>query len=151
MVSKALDQMLSDILERHIRAESETMGEYAELAERMRVPMVDMLMRLVADDEVRHHKLLERLAASVGDNQYWKQKAEPLPSATVAKDSSPEVASLVRRMVEGEAASARAFRGLARKHKDERQGLFALLLEVMAMDSKKHEHILRFISGRLGA
>lgn len=70
--AQSLVDRLLEAIRRHIQAESEALGQYEELAERSNDPVVTLVMRLVLQDEERHHGLLQRIADSLRDALDWQ-------------------------------------------------------------------------------
>lgn len=62
-----------------------------------------------------------------------------------------DLATLARALIEEERTGAQALRRLATQEKGLDSGLDSLLLEMMAMDSEKHAHLLKFVEKRLEA
>lgn len=60
-----------------------------------------------------------------------------------------EAAMRVRRLAPHEYDGVRHFKQPAERSRDEYGGLLSLLLEAIAMDSQKHEKMLRFVEQRL--
>jgi hypothetical protein len=109
-------------------------------------------MRLILDDEVRHHGLLKRLATTLRDALYWTQSPDALPkTSSQAGAASEELVALARALIKEEQAGARMLRELAHRDKGLDSGLDSLLLEMMALDSDKHAHLLQFVERRLQA
>ena len=144
------------VFESHAAAETDTLVEYRRLAESSADPMVALLMQLVLEDEERHHGLLARMSTRLRDALNWTHSANALPTGTApgAKDRAAAVAhkatlAAVRGSALHEREGARQLREIAKQQQDLYGGLFSLLLQIMAMDSEKHETILRFIDQRL--
>jgi hypothetical protein len=110
---------LLDAVEFHIQEEGESVAEYEHLAATTHDPVITMLLRLVVEDEGRHHELMRRIATNLKDGLYWTHSSEALPDASIPHAADPH------------------------------QGLDSLLLELMAMDSAKHERIMHYIAQRM--
>jgi rubrerythrin len=134
----------------HIDGETSAIKEYAALAEHTPDPVVALLVRLVLDDEARHHALLERIAATLADGRSMAHAISALPSAAPVAEADPRATlASVRRFINDERADAHQLRDLARRSHRLDDGLEELLLELMAIDSGKHERIMRFVLQRL--
>lgn len=148
----SLEERLLSIVERHAAAEQGSLDDYRRMAEHSGDPVVGLLMRLVLEDEERHHQLLVRMAASLRDALHWTQSAGALPTgAAPGGRSDAELLAITRARIREEREGMRQFKDLAKRHAHVAGGLFSLLLETMAMDSQKHEHILRFLLKRVEA
>ena len=139
-------ERLIDVFKDHASAESESLAQYRHLVAATNDPTVALLMRMVLEDEERHHDLLRRMAISLRNDLRWSRSVDDLPKAPVpAGAASAEMISTTKARILEEREGVRQLRRLARDEKHLYNGLFSLLLEVMAMDSEKHERILRFI------
>ena len=63
-------EWLLSAVERHASAEAESVGQYEQLADSSGDPVVALVMRLILEDEERHHGLLKRIEASLRDALY---------------------------------------------------------------------------------
>ncbi|HEY3115877.1 MAG TPA: hypothetical protein VGK54_03970 [Chloroflexota bacterium] len=136
----------------HAAAEEDALGQYEYLAGASGDPVIALVMRLILDDEVRHHGLLHRMATTLRDALEWTSSPAALPKSEPAQESVPKsFVRLARELVEEERTGARALRRLAEQEKDINDGLDSLLLEMMAMDSDKHARLLQFVQRRLEA
>ncbi len=149
-LSRSPIEQLLDAFEMHVASEAESVEEYRRLAENSSDQTVALLMGVVLEDEKRHHKLLERMAASIRNSLRWSSRDEALLSGPV-HDAAPveETVAAMRGFIREEHDGARRMRELARMGKNIGDGLFTLLLETIAIDSEKHERILRFVLKRL--
>lgn len=136
------------VLETHASMEEDSLAEYRALAAQSRDPVVKTLMELILDDEQRHHALLRRMATRLADDIHWTHSPEALEVDRGPIASGPAIEA-TRRFVREEREGARHLRAMRDDAALIHDGFFALLLEVMARDSEKHERILRFILARL--
>jgi len=143
------DELLVRALEGHIAAERMSLGQYRELAETTKDPVVELIMGLVLEDEERHHNLMRRLATRLKDDLYWTQTPNALPAPRPVSVDPKEYESL-RSFVASERAGIHELRDFAGRADGLYGGLPSELLEMMALDSQKHEHLLRFLFRRLG-
>ena len=147
----AIERLLRAV-DTHAAAEADALGQYEYLAESSGDPVIALVMRLILDDEVRHHGLLQRMATTLRDALEWTSSPAAFPKSDPAQDPVPQsFARLARELVEEERTGARALRWLADQEKDINAGLDSLLLEMMAMDSDKHARLLQFVQRRLEA
>jgi len=143
-------ERLLDVIESHVSAEAGSLEDYRRLADNSADPVVKLLAELVLGDEERHHHLLQRIATSLAGAVHWWHPAEALPSPTRQPEpATREAIEASRALIREEHAGARELRQLARREQRLGGGLETLLLETMAMDSEKHERIVRFILKRL--
>jgi hypothetical protein len=143
-------QRLLHAVETHAAAEADSLVEYRQLADTAADPVVALLMRLVLEDEERHHGLLRRMSASLNDSLRWAHSRNALPTMSEPPQAPmAQVVATVREFIRQEHEGVRHLKELARQSKRLNGGLDSLLLETMVLDSQKHERILRFILERL--
>jgi rubrerythrin len=141
---------LVDTVQRHVREEAASIQTYARLADESRDPMVALVMQLLVEDEVRHHAMFERIAASLQDRLSWASESRSVPADSAPADrSQSETLRLLHSLEEEEHVGAQALRRLARQARRSDECTSCLLLEAMAMDSEKHAHLLRLLSEQL--
>jgi hypothetical protein len=143
-------EWLLEAVERHARAEQGALAEYAFVAEASADPVVALVMRLILEDEERHHGLLRRIEATLRDALNWTHSPSALPVSSVPQQPvARDLAAITRGLVQEEHSGARMMRDLAQREKGIDAGLHSLLLEMMAMDSEKHARLLQFVQQRL--
>lgn len=107
-------------------------------------------MRLLADDEQRHHRLFEEIGKTLRDRLDWSADAPPLvDSSRTAEEHAAERLRRIHMFEADELRGARALRELAHRARVECEPLVCQLLEAMAMDSDKHAQLLKFVGRRL--
>lgn len=139
-------------VERHAMAEGNALDKYEALATASGDPVIALVMRLLLEDEDRHHGLLKRIEASLRDAIDWTESPDALPAC--GNPQQPLVPGLVetaQALIEEEHEGARELRQLARFEKRIDGELHSLLLETMALDSEKHARMLQFVRDRLVA
>jgi len=143
---------LLDAVERHASLELEALGQYEHLAQASGDPVIALVMRLILEDEERHHGLLKRISSTLRDALNWTYSPDALPRVTTPATSTDEdLPALARALIDEEKTGAQALRGLAQRENGLGGGLDSLLLEMMAMDSEKHARLLQFVQRRLAA
>jgi rubrerythrin len=139
-------------VDRHATLEAEALGSYEHLAEASHDPVIALVMRLILEDEERHHGLLKRISTTLRDALNWTYSPGALPrSNTNATPEAEDLSALARVLINEEKTGAQALRRLAYREKGLGSGLDSLLLEMMAMDSDKHARLLQFVQRRLDA
>ena len=145
------DEHLLALVEGHIHAEASDLEGYQQLAGSSPDLVVAELMRLLIEDEQRHHNLLRRLAVRLRDDLNWERSPGALPPDRDPLDADGRQAlELVKEFIQHEHRGARHLSGLAQEARELRRRLAALLLETMVLDSQKHEMVLRHVARRLG-
>jgi hypothetical protein len=141
---------LLNAIERHASLEVEALGQYEHLGKASGDPVIALVMRLILEDEERHHGLLQRISSTLRDALNWTYSPDALPRTTApATTTDEDLTSLARALIDEEKTGAQALRGLAQREKGLGGGLDSLLLEMMAMDSEKHARLLLFVQRRL--
>jgi hypothetical protein len=146
-------ERLLKAVERHISLESDALDRYERLAITSRDAVIILVTRLILDDEQRHHNLLMRIATTLRDGLNWTQSPEALPKTSGDENvaRAADLSATARELIQEERAGAQAMRRLASEERGLDSGLDSLLLEMMALDSEKHAHLLRFVEKRLDA
>jgi len=145
-------EWLLSAVERHATAEAAALSQYEHLATASGDPVVALVMRLILDDEERHHGLLRRIESSLRDALNWTHSANALPNVPAPMQATEEnLTGLAHELIDEEHAGARKMRELAQSEKGLGAGLHSLLLEMMANDSDKHAQLMRFVEARLSA
>ncbi len=145
-----LVERVLEAFERHAASEEDSVGLYAEIADTSPDPVIALLMSLVHEDELRHHGLLERMAARLRDDLRWTHSPDALPSGALVRAAGPnETPEVLNRLAKEEREGVDHLRRLAHEVSNLHSGLLALLLEMMALDSEKHEKVMRYIARRL--
>jgi rubrerythrin len=151
--SPADEQSLESLLrtfQMHIDAETESLRSYRRLATTAADPAVALLMDLLVEEEDRHHALLQQMATRLRDDLEWTHSPEALPTTAVPPgvEHAGDAVTLLAHIRE-EQKSTQHLRALAKKNANLYGGLFALLLQLMALDGDKHARILRFVCQRV--
>src|ERR1700694_3402487 len=143
-------EWLLEAVEHHASAEQDALAEYEFVAEASADPVVALVMRLILDDEERHHGLLLRIEATLRDALNWTHSPSALPEPALPQQPvARDLVAITRGLVEEERTGARMMRDLAQRERSIDAGLDSLLLEMMAMDSEKHARLLQFVQQRL--
>ena len=72
-------EWLLQTVERHAAAEQDALAEYEFVAEASADPVVALVMRLILEDEERHHGLLRRIEVTLRDALNWTHSPSALP------------------------------------------------------------------------
>lgn len=128
-------------IQAHEIAEIDALGVYRELARKSTDPVIASLLRVLLEDEEHHHRILRAIAMNLRAVASGAS-ARSLPPRDPA---AAEAIDVLRCFARQESDGADELRRLANQGNQLFGGLFALLLNLMAMDSMKHHMILRFI------
>lgn len=142
---RSWDEEVLDRLSAHAEAERSTLAEYAAAAEMVEAPDVRYLMQLILDDERRHHRIFDDMARAVRAAHEWRHQDSEVPSLTGGP--LPEsLKALTRRLLDVEQEDERELKALRRQLRPVADTtLWALLVDLVSLDTKKHERILEFI------
>jgi hypothetical protein len=142
---------LQRVVQRHVAGEAASMNVYESVVGQTDDPMARVLPGEVLDDKRHHHGVLRQLAARFAHELRWTSTIEdtlpenqPAPSAP-----SPDLLAAVRELADHERREAAALHDAATREQKAHGGLFAVLLESMGIDSKKHEQVIRFVLVRM--
>lgn len=139
-VEKVLDQLST-----HVDSERGVLAEYAAAAEVIDAPDVRYLMQLILDDERRHHRIFQEMARAVQAGMEGRDLHPQVPNLT-GRPVPEEVRELTTRLLAVERKDEDELKALRRELKRvANTTLWALLVDLMALDTEKHERILTFI------
>jgi rubrerythrin len=148
----SIAERLLYVLESHVSAEKASLHAYDDLAEQTGDRVAAVLMRLIVEDEKRHHQILARMIRTVQDAVDWTHSPDALPVDPPRHVAQAEAAiQATRALIHEEHEGAKELRRMAHEDPHLLNGLYAVLLDTMARDSEKHEEILRFVLKRLEA
>jgi len=134
---------LVDLVVRHGAEEGEVLAAYEEAAGAAD-PGVRYLIDLILEDERRHHALLAELANSMA----WGTTPDSVERSTPGLPGGidGELLRLTRRLLKAERADGRSLRRIRRRLRPFADTtLWALVIDMMILDTKKHATILRFL------
>jgi rubrerythrin len=137
------------LLESHGAREGEALDAYKRVAEESDAgPAVRYLVRLILEDEERHHQVFTEMANQIR-SIVWELEVEPKVPAMTPRDA-PELLAETRRLLAFERDDAKELRQLHRalRHSPP-SSLHPLLVDVMRHDTAKHIAILEHIEKRL--
>jgi len=124
-------------VDRHVEAEGRILEEYRALAEKIPDGPIGMLVDLILTEEEQHHFLLRTMA---------KHLRQPLTGETQGLEAKglmrDELLRQTRRLREHERETINACGNLKSQVSSEEKELFDTLLDVMILDSEKHERLL---------
>ena len=132
----------------HVRAESTLIDEYAEAARTVDEPDVRYLIELIVDDEARHHRNFAEIVHAVESVRSWRD-VEPSVPPRGTRPLSAELRATTERFLEAEREDRRHLKDLRRRLAPVADTtLWALLVDMMLLDTEKHIRILETIAAR---
>ena len=141
---------LVELLSRHGSEEGAILDSYVEFAEKSNDGSVKYLIDMIVDDERRHHRLLAEMANAIAWG-HMKGNLEPATPATTGVMSA-SLSDLTTQLLQFERKDARQLKGLRKRLRPfSATTMWALLVDLMILDTKKHTTILRFLKRQQGA
>lgn len=140
MMDKKGRESFAASLDRHVEAEGKILDEYRALAEKMADGPVGLLVDLILTEEEQHHFLLRTMAKHL--RQSLTGEAKGFEAKGLMQD---ELLRQTRRLREHERETISACGNLKSQVSSEEKELFDTLLDVMILDSEKHERLLAAI------
>lgn len=137
-------RQLVELVTRHGSEEGKLLAAYEELASKTTDQGVRYLIDLILEDERRHHRLLEEIANSMAWGSTSGSPDDSTPDMPRALQG--ELLEQTRRLLRAEKADYREIRRIRRRLRPfAGTTLWALVIDLMMMDTKKHAAILRFL------
>jgi CheY-like chemotaxis protein len=130
----------------HASSEADLIASYRELADAPTTPeAARYLLRLVVEDEERHHRVMHEIASAVGEGVAWTTDGKSVPNMWGAQ-TDPALEEVTKRFLAAERADRKELRALRKELKPYREEtLWSLLVELMERDTDKHILLLTFI------
>lgn len=142
------DRELIGHLETHVESEKGVIELYDTLADDEH-PYVAFVAKMIGEDEARHHRLFVDWIESIKALAELRQVADGIPHVD-HHAVDPETVVLVDRLLAFERQDLAAARSLRHEIREVKTStLWGLLMDVVIADTKKHIHLLKFLSDRL--
>jgi hypothetical protein len=144
---RTADNALIDMVRSHGEREGAALASYQRLAEQSQDEGLRYAVRLIMEDEARHHQQISEMLNEL-HSFVWELDIKPrVPSLEVRHDAA--LREETERLLAFEKEDARELRRL-RKELRSNNGypFFPLLVNLMLHDTAKHIDILRFIRAR---
>jgi hypothetical protein len=137
-------------LKGHVETERATLERYAEVAERTDSKAFRYLVKLLIDDEIRHHRLFNELADSLENAALMKPEQPTVPYMDLDRADRAVVLETTQELLENEEQDLGELKRLQRELRDVKDTtLWGLLVELMERDTDKHIAILSFVRKHL--
>lgn len=135
-------------IEEHLAVEAKASASYEAFAT-AEDPAVSYLAGLIAEDERHHHGVLAKIAmvlrAEVND------VASPVHHVEASDDQRKELLENAKQLLDLEKSDAAALKELGHDLRSApEETMWLALVEMMALDTEKHIHLLRAIERHLG-
>ncbi len=134
----------------HGKVEGEILEEYQKLAnDEDMSPAFRYLARMILDDETRHHRIFDDLAATMSALRDHSGEEPPIPSLTGFHSDQFRITRVTDELLQIERDDLRELKEFSKQMKELRNiNLWGFLIELMIDDTKKHIKILQFIRDR---
>jgi hypothetical protein len=130
----------------HAEQEDQMLGDYQKLADDMSSPDVSFLVRLILEDEERHHRLFGELAAALRAQVELEPAQSSIPDVPLHRRDPAALLAATDRLLELEHEDARKLKELRKQLRPvEETTVWSLLVETMELDTKKHIALLRHV------
>lgn len=141
---RTVEHAVFDLLRTHADREHAVLVSYEHLAEQSHDEGRRYLIRLIMDDEIRHHRHITEM---LNELQSFVSEVDisPRPPQVEAR-SDPALREATDRLIAIEREDAKELRKLRKELRGSKgYGVFPLLVDLMLHDTAKHIEILRFI------
>ena len=141
----ATDPGLSVYLHKHVATEADILKEYRRIADACHPSYVAYLIRLICEDEDRHHRIFEDWERTLRPDDPQRD-SEPLVPELSWGVAPRYVVAVTAHFLDVERRDLRALRSLSlRLRRDRDATIWPLLVKLIRHDTKKHIAILKFI------
>jgi len=143
----AVEEELYRHLTEHVSSEAEFILAYREQAEAPNTPeAVRYLIRLVLEDEERHHRVLHEIVTAIGNGIAWRDDSSAVPNLPLGPPDRA-LSEVTAQFLAAERADQKQLRALRKELRPFRDSsLWALLVELMEHDTAKHIRVLTFMA-----
>jgi rubrerythrin len=130
----------------HVEAERGLLEQYSAVAEQSPSKAFSYLVKLLIEDEIRHHRLFTELAASLKTEAELTGEDPIIPYMDFVQADRAAMLDATKQLLANEEQDARELKRLQRELRDLKDTtLWSLLVDLMQRDTQKHVAILRFV------
>ena len=130
----------------HVEAERGLLDEYSTVAEQSRSKAFRYLVKLLIEDEIRHHRIFTELAESLKAEAEMSGGEPIIPDMDFVQGDRAAVLAATKKLIESEEQDAHELQRLQRELRDVKDTtLWSLLVDLMQRDTQKHIAILHFV------
>lgn len=134
------------LLTSHVAKERDLLEEYVEAAASPNSEALAYLVNMLIEDEKRHHRMFNELAASLKSESELSGDDPVVPRLDFHSSNSSAVVDVAHRLLENEKDDARELKALKKTLRDvEDTTLWSLLVDLMERDTAKHIAMLSFV------
>ena len=144
---RTVENTIIDMLRSHGEREGAALASYARLVEGSDDDGLKYAVRLIMEDEARHHRQIAEMLNTM-HSFVWEVDVQPaIPSIRVHDDAA--LRDETERLLAFERQDERELRRLRRElRKEHGSPLLPLVVNLMIRDTEKHIDILRFVRAR---
>ncbi|HXQ18809.1 MAG TPA: hypothetical protein VN781_04200 [Acidimicrobiales bacterium] len=140
------EQDLWTHLSSHVEAERGLLESYSAVAERSPSKAFAYLVRLLIEDEIRHHRLFGELARSLRTEAELRGEDPEVPYLDFVQVDRTAILDATKELLASELQDAKELKRLQRELRVVKDtSLWSLLVDLMERDTAKHVAILRFV------
>ena len=140
------ERQLHAHLKGHVETERAMLERYADVAGQTDSKAFQYLVKLLIDDEIRHHRLFNELADSIESTALMKPGGPAVPYLDLHQADRAAVLEGTKELLENEERDLGELKRLQRELRDVKETtLWELLVELMERDTEKHIAILKFV------
>ncbi|MGO9344519.1 MAG: hypothetical protein ACLP6E_18685 [Acidimicrobiales bacterium] len=138
---------LVEMLARHGKEEGELLSRYQRFADVASAPENRYLVKLIADDERRHHALLVEMANAIAWGLIDESSDPVLPDMTHGDAGNEVLAEETVRLIQAEKRDRVEIKLLRKRLRSFKNvSLWTLVAELMLLDTEKHIRILELVA-----
>ncbi|MDR3650118.1 MAG: hypothetical protein P4L20_13575 [Acidimicrobiales bacterium] len=138
---------LVEMLARHGEEEGAILSRYQRFAEDASAPETRYLVKLIIDDERRHHGLLVEMANAIAWGLIDQSTDPVLPDMTHKDAGNPALAEETQRLIQAEEHDHVELKRLRKRLRTfKNTSLWELIVDLMLLDTEKHIRILRLVA-----
>ncbi len=141
-----LEQELYTHLTEHVQNEREVLERYVAAADATYSHALTYLVKLLIDDERRHHMLFNELASSLKHDAEFHSGEPTIPRMDFNRVDGTAVRELTDELVKREQQDKKELKKLQKDLRDLKDTtLWSLLVDLMQRDTEKHIAMLQFV------
>jgi len=135
-----------EALDRHGREEGELLERYRRFVDESESPAAQYLVKLILEDEKRHHRVLEDLANTIAWGWVKESPEQVVPHFPAKSGGDETLRSETQALLGHELRDRTQLRRLRRRLSTYGDvAMWELLVDLMRLDTDKHIRILRLI------
>lgn len=146
------ERQMFEHLTDHTRREGAMLSEYAAIAEATESKALKYVLDLLLEDERRHHRYFNELAASLKSEAELSADDPVVPRLDLDRVDRSELRSITEQLLEHERSDAKELERLRKELSDVKDTtLWGLLVDIMQRDTEKHIAMLRFVQQHMAS